>query len=96
MYGDFEESARDYVNFLKVNQRYTRAGVFKAPNYQEQIISIARAGYAEAPNYAQIITSVANSVRKQIANIITPLQNNAPFIPVLIAGVIITLFIFNN
>lgn len=96
VYSDFEESARDYVNFLKINQRYTKAGVFNAPNYQEQIISIARAGYAEAPNYAQVITSVANNVKKQIANIITPLQNNAPFIPVLIAGVIITLFIFKQ
>ena len=96
VYNDFEESAKDYIDFLKKNQRYTKAGVFKAPNYQEQIISIARAGYAEAPNYAQIITSVANSVKKNIASIIEPIQKNKTTVGLLVAATIITLYVLKN
>jgi flagellum-specific peptidoglycan hydrolase FlgJ len=96
VYDNFEESAKDYINFLKKNQRYTKAGVFKAPNYQEQIISIARAGYAEAPNYAQIITSVANSVKKNIASIIEPIQKNKTTVGLLVAATIITLYVLKN
>ena len=96
VYDSFEDSAKDYINFLKKNQRYTRAGVFNAPNYQEQIIAIARAGYAEAPNYATIITQVANSVKKNIANIIEPIQKNGKTIGILVAATIITMYVLKN
>jgi flagellar protein FlgJ len=96
VYGNFEESAKDYINFLKRNSRYTKAGVFTAPNYGEQIIAIARAGYAEAGNYAEILTQVANTVKERIKNIIAPAIKNGPIVPVLIAGLIITLFVLKN
>jgi flagellum-specific peptidoglycan hydrolase FlgJ len=96
VYGGFEQSAKDYVKFLQTNPRYKKSGVFTAPNYQEQIIAIARAGYAEAGNYAEIITSVANTVKKNIANIIEPLKKNSGIVPVIIAGLIITLYTLKN
>lgn len=96
VYDSFEESAKDYVSFLKKNQRYTKAGVFTAPNYQEQIINIARAGYAESPSYASVLTAVANTVKKNIANIIEPLKNNNKILPILITGFILTLYILKN
>ena len=96
VYANFEESAKDYVKFLQVNPRYKKAGVFNANSYQEQIISIARAGYAEAGNYAEIITSVANSVRKNIKDILIPLQKNSAFVPVIVAGFLVTLYLLKN
>ena len=96
VYNNFEESAKDYIKFLQKNQRYTKAGVFQAPNYQEQIIAIARAGYAEAPNYATIITSVANSVKKNIASIIEPIQKNKTTVGLLVASNIITFYVLKN
>jgi flagellum-specific peptidoglycan hydrolase FlgJ len=67
-----------------------------APTYQEQIIAIARAGYAEAPNYATVITQVANSVKKNIENLIAPIQNNGKVIGLIIAATIVTLYVFKN
>ena len=58
-YANFTESAKDYVNFLKKNKRYTSAGVFDAKDYVEQIVRIAKAGYAESQSYTEIVTKVA-------------------------------------
>ena len=96
VYSGFEDSAKDYIKFLQKNPRYTKAGVFSAPSYQEQIIAIARAGYAEAGNYADIITAVANNVKKNIASIIEPLKKNSGVIPVIVAGFLVTLYILKN
>jgi flagellar protein FlgJ len=96
VYNSFEDSAKDYIKFLQKNQRYTKSGVFTSPTYQEQIIAIARAGYAEAPNYATVITQVANSVKKNIENLIAPIQNNGKVIGLIIAATIVTLYVFKN
>ena len=90
MYNSFEDSLKDFVNFLKVNPRYTRAGVFSSPDYPTQIVNIARAGYAENPNYSSLITSVANKVKKLMADYIEPIKNNGKILPLLVAGLIIT------
>jgi N-acetylmuramoyl-L-alanine amidase len=90
VYPNFEASVADFVKFLKVNPRYTTAGVFKAQNYVEQIVAIARAGYAENPSYTAIVTSVANKVTDYVKNIILPTTQDAKkFLPLLIAGLII-------
>lgn len=96
-YPSFEASAKDFVNFLQVNQRYRKAGVFDADSYQEQIISIARAGYAEGTSYADIITKVANSVNKTIKNIGTLLNNtNKSILPLIAIGAIFFLTLQNQ
>lgn len=77
-YKSFADSVTDFVQFLKRNRRYQRAGVFNAPNYQEQILAIARAGYAEAPNYAEIITKVADSVSRAAGKVAGAVKKGLP------------------
>jgi flagellum-specific peptidoglycan hydrolase FlgJ len=57
-YKSVEDSIKDYVNFLQVNQRYANAGVFKAKTVKEQAEALKRAGYATAPGYAQLVFDV--------------------------------------
>lgn len=87
VYPSFEASAADFVRFLKRNTRYTRAGVFQAQTYQEQILAIARAGYSESPTYASVLTSVANSVQKTVSKIAHNLKEGGKWIiPILAIG----------
>lgn len=65
VYGSFEESAKDYINFLKTNPRYTNAGVFEAKTPQQQIERIRAAGYATAPNYVELVMGIINKHVKQ-------------------------------
>lgn len=95
-YSNFKESAKDFIKFLQTNPRYNKAGVFKAPSYVEQIVAIAKAGYAESPSYTSVITSVANSVKKQIDKIISPIVKNNAIMPLLISGLIVTLYIIKK
>jgi flagellum-specific peptidoglycan hydrolase FlgJ len=60
VYKNFEESAEDYIRFLKTNPRYTNAGVFTAKTPQEQIKAIKAAGYATAPNYVELVMGIIN------------------------------------
>ena len=62
VYPDIESSFRDWVNFLKVNTRYSE--VFKALNPYDQFHKLKDAGYATDPNYTSLLTSVYNSVKK--------------------------------
>jgi flagellar protein FlgJ len=88
VYPTFEASAKDFISFLKKNPRYTRAGVFTAPNYQEQILAIARAGYAEGPQYADIITKVADGVQKATKTMVDQFSKHGKWIiPLTILGV---------
>jgi flagellum-specific peptidoglycan hydrolase FlgJ len=60
VYKNFEESAEDYIRFLKTNPRYTNAGVFTAKTPEEQIKAIKTAGYATAPNYVELVMGIIN------------------------------------
>jgi mannosyl-glycoprotein endo-beta-N-acetylglucosaminidase/stage II sporulation protein P len=66
VYNSFEDSATDYIRFLKTNPRYTNAGVFTAKTPQEQIEAIKRAGYATAPNYVELVMGIINKNVKQL------------------------------
>lgn len=57
VYDNAEQSIKDHNTFLKVNPRYTKAGVFSAKSWQEQIQAIANAGYAEDKNYVSKISA---------------------------------------
>ena len=96
-YNNVGESIDDFINFLKVNPRYTKAGVFSADSYPEQIIAIARAGYAENPNYSSLITSVANKVKEYTADIRDTIERNSgTLLPILIAGFLIGAFFLHK
>jgi len=96
-YNNVGESIADFINFLKVNPRYTKAGVFSAASYPEQIIAIAKAGYAENPNYGNLITSVANKVREYTADLKDTInKNSGTLLPILIAGFLIGAFFLHK
>lgn len=67
VYNSFLESARDYINFLQKNPRYTKNGVFKANNYKEQIQSIKNAGYATGTNYVSSVVNIVQGITDDIA-----------------------------
>lgn len=96
-YNNVGESIADFINFLKVNPRYTTAGVFSAASYPEQIIAIARAGYAENPNYANLINSVANKVKEYTEDLRNTIEKNSgTLLPILIAGFLIGAFFLHK
>ena len=57
-YGSVEESIKDYINFLQTNERYAKAGVFKAKTVKEQAQALKAAGYATAPGYADFVYTI--------------------------------------
>ncbi|MEG2983593.1 MAG: NlpC/P60 family protein [Peptostreptococcaceae bacterium] len=65
-YPSWDDSMVDHANFLFVNKRYTKAGVFKCTNYIDQIRAIHRAGYATDPNYSSTIISVVKKYGLQV------------------------------
>lgn len=58
------DSFRDYVNFLKSNPRYTKAGVFTATTPEEQADALQKAGYATDPKYASILKGIMKGIKK--------------------------------
>jgi flagellum-specific peptidoglycan hydrolase FlgJ len=68
-YRTVEDSIKDYINFLKTNQRYKNAGVFEAKTVKTQAQALQKAGYATSPNYADLVNKVYLSVSKQISSI---------------------------
>jgi len=90
VYANLRESIKDFVVFLQTNPRYKKAGVFEAPDYVSQIMSIAKAGYSESGTYAAVVTSVANKVKNYVKDIIVPITKNGKYLPLLVAALIIT------
>jgi flagellum-specific peptidoglycan hydrolase FlgJ len=70
VYKDSAEGMKDWVNFLKENERYTKAGVFMAKNPKEQFEALKRGGYATAPNYAQKLSDVLVTFKRYAGNIV--------------------------
>ena len=90
VYASLKDSIKDFVKFLQENPRYTKAGVFAAPDYVSQIMAIAKAGYSESGTYAAVVTSIANKVKNYVKDIIVPIAQNGKYIPILVAALIIT------
>lgn len=65
-YNDPSESFKDYVNFLNVNPRYRKAGVFDATTPEQQAEKLAGAGYATDPSYSTLLKGVIASVKKYL------------------------------
>lgn len=51
-YANAQAAFRDRNNFLQVNPRYARTGVFAAQTPDDQALALQHAGYATDPNYA--------------------------------------------
>jgi len=65
-YDSIGDSFKDYINFLKVNPRYTAAGVFTATTPAAQAEALQRAGYATDPNYSNLLNSIITGFQKWI------------------------------
>ena len=63
VYNSWEDSILDHGKFLKENSRYTKAGVFKAKNYREQLEAIKKAGYATESNYVSLVCGIIESYK---------------------------------
>jgi flagellum-specific peptidoglycan hydrolase FlgJ len=85
VYDSYEDSARDYVKFLKTFKRYHDAGVFKAKTPQQQIDAIKRAGYATDPYYDSKLKTIIKSNLSLIQSFKLE-DSNAPFIALLVIG----------
>lgn len=63
-YDSVKESVDDLGNFLKVNGRYEKNGLFNGVNYKEQCEALEKAGYSTAENeqgekiYADLLISI--------------------------------------
>lgn len=58
VYDSLADSVADRNNFLKVNTRYTRFGVFAAKTPEDQARALQAAGYATDPKYADKIIKI--------------------------------------
>ena len=62
-YNSFEDSIKDYFNFLVVNPRYKKA--LSQKTFSDQVEELQRAGYAgKNSNYAALIEKISVGVRK--------------------------------
>lgn len=57
------EGFQDRNAFLKLNPRYTKAGVFKAKTPEDQAKALQKAGYATDPNYAETLISILRTYK---------------------------------
>lgn len=49
-YSSWQESVRDYINFLNTNNRYKKHGLYKSKSYKGQAQALENAGYATTTN----------------------------------------------
>lgn len=61
-YNTPEDSFRDYTEFIRHNNRYSKAVEVRFEP-EKYLMEIARAKYATAPNYEEFMLSMINSVR---------------------------------
>jgi hypothetical protein len=69
-YGSVEESAADYIKFLKENKRYQ--GVLGSSNLQEAIAAQGKTGYATDPAYGQKLAGIASKYSSSGATLSGP------------------------
>jgi flagellum-specific peptidoglycan hydrolase FlgJ len=67
-YANPKEAVADYVNFLKNNKRYKKAGVFETKTSGEYFGALQKAGYATDPNYAAKLTSATEGTARKTAS----------------------------
>ena len=61
VYENPEQSFKDRNDFLTLNPRYRKAGVFNATTPEAQAEALQKAGYATDPNYANLLKLIIKS-----------------------------------
>lgn len=72
-----EAGFKGYIDFLKGNPRYEKAGVFSAASIQEQFERLKTAGYATDPNYAALLTGVYDKMKSFMTKAVSVVANTA-------------------
>ena len=60
VYPNKKAGFQGFIDFLKRNPRYEKAGVFTAKTPQEQVKRIAAAGYSESAAWQKLVLSIAD------------------------------------
>lgn len=63
VYDSAEDSFKDFIRFLQVNQRYRKFGVFDSKGVIEQAKNLQAAGYATDPEYSKKLISIAEKIK---------------------------------
>jgi flagellum-specific peptidoglycan hydrolase FlgJ len=69
VYDSIEDGFKGYVNFLKENPRYAKAGVFTANSITQQIQALKNAGYATDPEYVTLTNNIAIRVKDWLSTV---------------------------
>jgi len=69
VFDSIEDGFKGYVDFLTVNPRYKKAGVFSAKTIAQQIAALKAAGYATDPEYVTLTNNIAVRVKEWIKDI---------------------------
>lgn len=64
VYATDADGLKNWVQFLQINKRYTRAGVFSAKTPAEQFEALKRAGYATDSRYVDKLLSILSEIKK--------------------------------
>ena len=94
VYDSYEDSMRDYVQFLLKNPRYRKAGVFNADSAASQAVALQNAGYATDANYSNLLISVQDKlkgwipeeVKEAVAKTVHKIEENPLQSAMLVAG----------
>jgi flagellum-specific peptidoglycan hydrolase FlgJ len=77
VYSGVTEGFKGWVNFLKENPLYTRAGLFAATTPQAQFAALKAAGYATDPNYGNYLTNIYNGLLSTLDTVKKTVKDNA-------------------
>lgn len=90
-YPTVEDSIKDYVNFLRSNERYKKAGVFEAKTVKSQAQKLQAAGYATSPKYAELVNDVYTNIKPTLES---QKKQNKSFYPFVALGILALIVIF--
>jgi len=91
VYSSVTNGFKGWVDFLKSNPRYTKAGLFAATTPQAQFAALKAAGYATDPNYGNYLTTIYNGLLSTIDTVKKTVTNNAGTIGIVL---LVTSFFF--
>jgi len=77
VYSSITNGFKGWVDFLKTNPRYAKAGLFKATTPEAQFAALQKAGYATSPTYASDLEEIYQGLVSSIAKVTTTIKNNA-------------------
>ena len=97
VYPTAKDSIIDHTNFLKVNPRYEKAGVFSAKNVPEQLQALQKSGYSQSPDYASMLAKIIRDYNLESLDSEQSVKKKRKFLIIaiiIIVSIIILLLLF--